>query len=459
MTKLIHNLIVVLPPRATRALAGCIVVAGCLVSAAPAAASGLPPVTYTPGTQQAHSLYGYPWPNAPECTNGGACLNDTWGFSQGQCVSWVAYRIRQLNGPFAGYPGPGWLSANNWGPHAQGVGMPVHASPGPGSVAWYSYGHVAYVEAVASPTSVEISEMNFDDANAFRIEWISPGHHWPTAFIHIHDRLPASGPTGSFHPSVAVWPSGTRYAGQQDVFWHGSGSNGIWEAVWNNGWHGPSPVPGVTNAASSPTAAVNGPRNEEEIFYKGADGQLWEVLWAGRWYAPHAVGMGPLGSEPSVAVWPSGTRYAGQQDGQQQPRCLGPREHLGDDRRRALEMLEVVQDDERRSTVERVDEGIDGAPAVSQVSTEGCGSRCGDELRVANGGQRDELHDLELVLKSLRDGESDSCLADPRSAGDGQQPRVGTPEDRRRPVHVLVAAHQERGGSWELGPHTSRSVG
>jgi surface antigen len=59
-----------------------------------------------------------------------------------------------------------------------------------GSVAWYQYGHVAYVEKVISSTSVVISEMNFDNSNGFRVETITntTNGHWPTAFIHIADR-------------------------------------------------------------------------------------------------------------------------------------------------------------------------------------------------------------------------------------------------------------------------------
>jgi surface antigen len=152
--------------------------------------SALPPITG--GTATAYQFYGYPYPNAPECTAGPhECIADAWAFFQGQCTSWVAYRMNQLNGfSFTNrYGGDGnWGNAEAWGGHASALGIPVDGSPGVGAVAWYSSGHVAYVEAVSSPTSVEISEMNYNFANGFRVEWISPGNHWPSAFIHIHDR-------------------------------------------------------------------------------------------------------------------------------------------------------------------------------------------------------------------------------------------------------------------------------
>ena len=88
-------------------------------------------------------------------------------------------------------------------------------------------------------------------------------------------------------PALAVWPNN----GQQDVFWKGYGDNRIWEAVWNNGWHGPSPIPGLTNAESAPTVAVNTARNEEDVYHKGTDGTLWVEVWqpANGWLPAHPV--------------------------------------------------------------------------------------------------------------------------------------------------------------------------
>jgi hypothetical protein len=47
--------------------------------------------------------------------------------------------------------------------------------------------------------------------------------------------------------------------------------------------------------ASAPSAVVNGPRNEEGIWWKGTDNQLYEEYWNGQWNGPIRVGMGPLG--------------------------------------------------------------------------------------------------------------------------------------------------------------------
>lgn len=142
------------------------------------------------GPTAAFRRYAYPYRNAPACTDGGACAPDIWGFFQGQCTSWVAYRLNQLNQiPFTNsYGGPGtWGDAINWGRHARSIGIKVNHTPAIGSVAWYSSGHVAYVERVNSPTSIVISEMNYDLDNGFKVRTITTSHGWPTAFIHISD--------------------------------------------------------------------------------------------------------------------------------------------------------------------------------------------------------------------------------------------------------------------------------
>lgn len=154
----------------------------------------------TSGPGAANSQYGYPYANPPACTDGGACLIDAWDFYQGQCTSWVAYRLNQLNGIAFddGYGGRKWGNAEDWGATASALGIPVNGTPAVGSIAWYASGHVAYVEEVRSPTSVVISEMNYDYDNGFRVRTITPSSGWPTGFIHIHDRASSSIGEGSF---------------------------------------------------------------------------------------------------------------------------------------------------------------------------------------------------------------------------------------------------------------------
>ena len=175
------------------------------------------------GPKCASSQFGYPYPNAPDCSETGTagCVLDQWRFYQGQCTSWVAYRLNQLNGvafdDFYGGKGA-WGDASNWGARAGSLNIPVNGSPAPGAVAWWDGGdHVAYVEAVNSPTSIVISEMNYDFHNGFRIRTITTSSGWPDGFIHIKDTSGGGTSDGSF-VQVSGQPEIYRMAGGAPVY-------------------------------------------------------------------------------------------------------------------------------------------------------------------------------------------------------------------------------------------------
>ena len=146
------------------------------------------------GPGAASKDYGYPYPDPPACTDHGACDADKWDFYQGQCTSWVAYRVNQRDGvAFTNaYGGKGrWGDAVDWAARARTVRLAVNSTPAVGSVAWYGStkaapdGHVAFVEKVISPTSIVISEMNYDADNGFWVHTITTKTgDWPTQFIH-----------------------------------------------------------------------------------------------------------------------------------------------------------------------------------------------------------------------------------------------------------------------------------
>lgn len=156
--------------------------------ASPAQAAGSGPIL-------AHNEFGYAYPNSPDCdervgsTIG--CVHEKWHFYQGQCVSWVAYRLNTLSKQWMddyNYRGiTHWGSATDWGSEARRIGIPVNETPARGAVAWYAHGHVAFVEHVNSNGTVVVSEMNYLDHNEFRTVTISKNYRWPTAFIHFKD--------------------------------------------------------------------------------------------------------------------------------------------------------------------------------------------------------------------------------------------------------------------------------
>jgi surface antigen len=153
----------------------------------------------SPGTIEANATYGYGFPSAPDCdetpaTNGG-CVSDDRGFFQGQCTSWVAHRLSQLNGiSFTNwYEGRHWGDADQWAGVAKGLKYKPVEKPTAGDVAWYARGHVAYVESVNPDGSIMISEMNFDGHNGFRMITLYPGAAgWPDKFIHLADIVPGA---------------------------------------------------------------------------------------------------------------------------------------------------------------------------------------------------------------------------------------------------------------------------
>lgn len=170
----------------------------CLVGFLLAAAAVPGAAHASPGTQQASATYGYPYPNAPDCTEVGSdngCVIDAWRFYQGQCTSWVAYRLNQRSGvPFSNsYAGRHWGNASNWGGAARAAGIAVNLTPAVGAVAWYASNHVGYVEEVRGDGSVVMSEMNRDTHNGFDAATvIRPGNRWPSGFIHIRDLSPVT---------------------------------------------------------------------------------------------------------------------------------------------------------------------------------------------------------------------------------------------------------------------------
>jgi surface antigen len=165
------------------------------------------------GPIAANQQYGYPYPNAPFCTAGPMiCVADKWEFFQGQCTSWVAYRLNQLNGIAFNnsYRGQHWGNATDWGTAASNLGIAKDGTPAVGSVAWYAGhpgnndGHVAYVEEVISSTEVVVSEMNVDFSNGFQVRDISTSNGWPTDFLHIADT--GGGPPPTTNPPPAQAP-------------------------------------------------------------------------------------------------------------------------------------------------------------------------------------------------------------------------------------------------------------
>jgi len=103
---------------------------------------------------------------ASTCSNNDPLNPYNKGFSD-QCT-WYAWERRHQVGQ--DLPSAGWGDAKNWTGNAIVAGYPTGVTPRVGAVlvcqpgacgGAYSFGHVAYVEQVVSPTSITISEENW----------------------------------------------------------------------------------------------------------------------------------------------------------------------------------------------------------------------------------------------------------------------------------------------------------
>jgi hypothetical protein len=168
--------------------------------------------------------YGYPYPAARDCNEGTLgvdCVGDSRGFIQGQCTSWVAYRLAMRNGlSFSNwYAGMHWGNASEWKRVAKAIGHKPDKYPAVGAIGWYKRGHVSYVESVYSNGTIVISEMNTDGHNGFHFATVSPGmSSYPDKFIHLDDVVPVD-------TTPPTEPTGVRAAahrGRTTVAWRAS---------------------------------------------------------------------------------------------------------------------------------------------------------------------------------------------------------------------------------------------
>jgi hypothetical protein len=126
---------------------------------------------------------------------------------------------------------------------------------------------------------------------------------------------PASAASAPWHfpnPAIAVDNAGNQY-----VFWQGT-NGGLWEAYNNGSWHGPIGFRAGT-LGSTPTVAVSNTRYaysgshiyyDQYVVWKGTDNRLWFLYWNGKWNGPYSLGMGPLGSRPSISTDDAGVLTA-----------------------------------------------------------------------------------------------------------------------------------------------------
>lgn len=151
--------------------------------------SGGGTANYAPGSVAA-PVDDYPWPNAPQ--------NDIspLGYSYRDCVDFVAWRINRDAGvthsPWRWTWGNmritngdaiGWRA--DWATHGWDVDLPAAA----GLIGWFgtkvgAYGHVNYIQAVASDGTLHVEEYNWGDTQAYGQRDIAPGSpYYPDSIL------------------------------------------------------------------------------------------------------------------------------------------------------------------------------------------------------------------------------------------------------------------------------------
>lgn len=87
---------------------------------------------------------------------------DAWRFYKCECTSYAADKLNERGIPFNNsYKGVHWGNASNWKTAAQSAGVIVTTTPRAGDIAWWSSGHVAYVDSVNADGSANVSEYNW----------------------------------------------------------------------------------------------------------------------------------------------------------------------------------------------------------------------------------------------------------------------------------------------------------
>lgn len=158
------------------------------------------------------------------------------------CTNYVAYRLVTTNGMPNVRPKAGVGNARDWGTAMASV---TDQTPTVGSVAWWGRtgNHVAYVEKVASPTEIIVSESNwgrsFDHRRITR-----SGSGWPDGFIHFKDPEPVA-------PAFTSTPRPT-FSGDATVGATLTASTPAWKpgATFSYQWYADGDVvPGATSPA------------------------------------------------------------------------------------------------------------------------------------------------------------------------------------------------------------------
>lgn len=125
------------------------------------------------------------------------------------CTNYAAYMMVKAGLPNVRPWTTATGNASGWG---VGMKSKTNTTPGIGSIAWWKSGtgHVAYVEAVLSPTEIIVSEDSWGGDFYWRVINKASGG-WPNGFVHFKDRQTSTVPALRAKPlTTVVWTDATK---------------------------------------------------------------------------------------------------------------------------------------------------------------------------------------------------------------------------------------------------------
>jgi len=149
-----------------------------LLSVIVLAASAL---VFAPAASAGTDDYPAQWKNVPIDS-----MFDTWLEYNRECTSFVAWRLHSRNG----FEMPFHNDATGWADDALARGYTVDMNPTVGSVAWWAYGHLAWVESVNTGGTVTVEAYNWrtvtgEHDGAYHESTYSASA--PSGYIHFKD--------------------------------------------------------------------------------------------------------------------------------------------------------------------------------------------------------------------------------------------------------------------------------
>ncbi|MEV7321247.1 CHAP domain-containing protein [Streptomyces sp. NPDC093970] len=210
---------------------------------------------------------------------------DPWGFYNRECTSFVAWRLNNDNGvPFKNQASTGiYGNATTWKDRATAEGIAVDNTPTVGAVAWYSFGHVAWVESVSSDgKSVTVEDYNYDYDGKYATH--TQNTSYITKFLHFGGEGGGasgggdSGGGSTSTPQIFALKRTTDPNGVRQVY---AGTNtAVTEGWWIPGGDGMH-THEVINIAQHNIVGfdkVNLPGGTQAVYAAVSDG-VWESWW------------------------------------------------------------------------------------------------------------------------------------------------------------------------------------